>query len=80
MNGEKEWASKFKLLNNEDGPIAKLQKSLTLLEKVLVSSCNKDNYMKALKWPFDKKEVQEILFIIDRQKSLFQLAQGNDQL
>lgn len=80
MNGEKEWASTFKLLNNENGPIAQLQENLNLLERRLASASNKDNYLKALKWPFDKKEIQEILVNIERQKSLFQIAQENDHL
>ena len=80
MNGEKDWASTLKLLNTDDGPIAQLQGCLNHLQRKLASTSDKDNRMKALRWSFDKKEVQDILVIIERQKSLFQTAQQNDHL
>lgn len=80
MNGEKDWASTLKLLNNDNGPIAQLQVCLNHLESKLALSSDKDDRMKALRWPFDKKETQDVLGIIERQKSLFQIAQQNDHL
>lgn len=80
MNGEKDWASTLKLLNDDNGPIAQLQGRLDQLENKLALSSEKDDRMKALKWPFDKKETQDVLALIERQKSLFQIAQQNDHL
>ena len=80
MNGEKDWVSTLKLLNNDNGPIAQLQGCLDQLESKLALRSEKNDRMKALKWPFDKKETQDVLAVIERQKSLFQIAQQNDHL
>lgn len=80
INGEKDWASTLKLLNNDNGPIARLQTCLDLLERKLASPSDKNDRMIALRWPFDKKETQDVLVTIERQKSLFQTAQQNDHL
>lgn len=80
MNGEKEWASTLKMLNNANGPIAQLQGCLDHLQRKLHLTSDQDDQVKALRWPFDKKETQEVLVFIERQKSLFQIAQQNDHL
>ena len=80
MNGEKDWASTLKLLNNDNGPIAQLQACLNHLESKLALISGKDDRIKALKWPFDNKEIQDVLVTIERQKNLFQIAQHNDHL
>lgn len=71
MNGEKDWTSTLKLLNCDDGPIAHLQESLNLLERKLASVSDTNNLMKALTWPFGKKETQDVLIAIELQGAYF---------
>jgi len=49
------------------------------LEKALGKDKMKKFGMRALKWPFDKKEVDDAVAVIERCKTTFNLALGCDQ-
>ena len=68
------------LLNAPNGPLIQLRKTLELLVEKLVPGSRIQQIAKALKWPFDKTEINEILGTIERLKSLFSLAMQNDHM
>lgn len=63
------------------GPLDQLKETLEkLATKLLPHTSRLKNAIQAVKWPFDKVGVMEILNSIERQKSLFQLALENDHM
>ncbi|KAG8525235.1 uncharacterized protein KY384_008879 [Bacidia gigantensis] len=69
-------SSTLEVLMGPQGPIAQFQQSLDILESKLAGG----KIGKAIIWPFRKDEVKDILARLERQKSLFVLAQQNDQV
>lgn len=74
------WRESVQQLAVPDGPLDQFKKSLERLVKKLVPAGTFQIMKKSLTWPFDKKDVDEILQSIERQKSLFSLALENDHL
>lgn len=74
------WRDSVQQLAVSDGPLDQFKKSLERLVKKLVPTGTFQNLKKSLAWPFDKKDVDENLRSIERQKSLFSLALENDHL
>lgn len=60
-------------------PLASYDSLLKRLEKALAPSHGVRKLGKALKWPFDKPEVRQLLLELERCKSLFSLALHTDQ-
>ena len=74
------WLDTVKSLGTPQGPIAQYDSALKRLEVKLKPAVSWKKAGKALRWPFEKAEVTEILGSIERQKALFALALGNDHI
>ena len=69
-----------RLLVTPNGPLDLFRTVLQRLEARLVPVAGAAKVWKALRWPFDKAEVSDLLSSLERQKSLFSLALQNDHL
>lgn len=67
-------------LTTPNGPLVLFQKALERLESRLAGATKTGKVRKALKWPFDKAEVLDLLSTLERLKSLFTLAIETDHL
>lgn len=67
-------------LATPNGPIEQFKVTLELLANRLAPSKGWKKVGAVITWPFPKKEVKELLDTLERQKSLFILAQQNDHL
>ena len=74
------WLDTVKSLATSQGPIAQYDSALKRLEAKLKPVAGWKKAGKALRWPFEKTEVAEILGSIERHKALFGLALGNDHI
>jgi hypothetical protein len=73
------WARAFKLLSVPNGPLDHLKRALENLQSKLGPYPEKGRFRQTILWPFQKSEVTEILFEIERLKSYFLFALQNDQ-
>jgi hypothetical protein len=71
----KAWSETIKVLVAPDTPLSRLHVALHVVEIKLQS---KDGVRKALKWPFQEKDVQKIIELIEREKGLLELALANN--
>jgi len=62
------------------GPLAQLKKALEKLVFKLAPAGRLRKATRGLTWPFDKKEVDELLSMIERQKTFFVLALQNEHM
>jgi len=74
------WSSTLLSLNQSNGPIEQYQTALKRLESKLAPAKDWRKVGKAIVWPFQKEEIKEILSVIERQKTFFNLAQQNDHM
>ncbi len=74
------WSSTFLSLNRPNGPIEQLKAVLERLENKLAPAEGWRRVGNAITWPFQKEEIKEILNVIERQKTLFNLARQNDHM
>ena len=74
------WSSTLLSLNGPNGPIEQFKTALERLEKKLRPVEGLRKIVKAITWPFQKEEIIEILNVIERQKTLFNLARQNDHM
>lgn len=72
------WSSTLLSLNQPNGPIEQFKTALERLESKLTPAEGWRKVGKAIIWPFQKEEIKEILNVIERQKTFFNLAQQND--
>jgi len=76
--------SNLRLLNQPDGSIQQCQKELKVLATKLDTGQGKDSMrqfgLKALRWPFSKKDVDRSLSVIRGQKGIFNLALAVDTM
>lgn len=74
----------LRLLEKPDGPLKLCEKALTTLLEKLQSGSGKEKMrqfgIRALKWPFNNKEVMSIIAMIGRYKATFSLALNADQM
>ena len=70
----------MKSLNVPTGPLEQFKIALEHLASKLAPVDGLRKVGKALAWPFQKTEIQDILNMIERQKSLFNLALQNDHM
>ena len=76
---EARWGDTMKVLATDRGPLRQLEKALRGLEERLRPSDSRlKSFGKALKWPFDKKEIEAIVASLERSKSLLTLALQRD--
>jgi hypothetical protein len=70
-------STSIRALNVQNGPLEQFKGAMKRLEsKLRADGLNKVG--KTLAWPFQKKEIKDILHTIERQKTLFVLALQND--
>ena len=77
------WSATTRSLEEPDGPLDVLKKTLQQLEASLEGSASATGIKKAanlLRWPFKHCEVEKILEIIECQKSTLSLALENDHI
>lgn len=74
------WSSTLLSLNGPNGPIEQFKTALERLEKKVAPVKGLRKVSKAITWPFQKEEVEEILNVIERQIPLFNLARQNDHM
>jgi hypothetical protein len=72
------WSERIKALGVKGGPLDVLAAALKLINAKLQPKKGLKKVYATLKWPFDLDEVGKIISIIERQKSLLQLALAND--
>lgn len=76
-----QWSLTLQSLNVLDGPLAQFRKALERLSSRLAPPATGLKKLgNAIKWPFQKEEVKDILSSIERQKALFTLARQNDHM
>lgn len=68
------------VLSSPRGPLELLKEALEQLVRRLSPAGGLAKIGNSLAWPFQKKEIDEILRKIERQKSLIMLAMENTQL
>lgn len=74
------WSSTLLSLNKPNGPIEQFKIALERLETKLAPVGGLRKVGKAIAWPFQKEEIEEILNVIERQMPLFNLARQNDHM
>lgn len=74
------WSSTLLSLNKPNGPVEQFKTALERLENKLAPAKGWSKVGKAIVWPFQKEEIKEILNVIERQKTFFNLAQQNDHM
>ena len=74
------WSSTLLSLDGPNGPIQQFKTALERLEEKLTRVEGLRKIVKAVAWPFQKEEITEILNVIERQKTLFNLALQNDHM
>ncbi len=76
-----DWRATLALLDGSDGPTGQLETCFGGLKSKLDPPTNASKTLvQALKWPFDKKDTQDIFATVERQKSLLNPALTNDNL
>jgi len=71
----KAWSETVKVLEAADAPLGRLYAALQTVKTQLQT---KNSHSRALKWPFQEKEVEKIISTIEREKSLLSLALENN--
>lgn len=74
------WPTTIRSLAGPDGPLDQFRKALHSLADKLMPVVGMRKIGKALRWSFEKNEVQEVLSIIERQKTLFMLALQSEHI
>jgi hypothetical protein len=69
-----------KSLDGPKGPLDQFKIALERLAAKLAPSHGVQKFGKKITWPFQKAEIKEILDLIERQKSLFNMALNNDHM
>jgi len=75
-----EWLQTLTSLNTPKGPIEQFKLTLECLNSKLQPTGAPKKTLQVLAWPFHKQEVNDILWMLDRQTSLFKLALQNDHM
>ena len=74
------WLATMKSLMVPNGPLEQFKVALEDLASILMPVNKLMKIGNAMTWPFQKKEIRNILNAIERQKTLFALALQNDHL
>ena len=80
VTSDKLWSGVVTVLSSPRGPLELLKEALEQLVRRLSPAGGLTKIGNSLAWPFQKKEIDEILRKIERQKSLIMLAMENTQL
>jgi hypothetical protein len=74
------WLSTVISLSVPKGPLEQFKRALERLATRLAPTKKLEKIERALRWPFQREEIKDILSTIERQKSLFDLALQNDHV
>ncbi len=74
------WNTTLRALDVPNGPLEQFKAALESLAAKLAPVDGMKKFRKSLKWPFEEKEIKDILNRIERQKALLNLARQNDHL
>jgi hypothetical protein len=74
------WSVTIRSLNVPNGPLDQFKLAFELLTTKLAPVDGLKKMRKALAWPFQKTEIQSVIGMIERQKSIFNLALQNDHM
>jgi hypothetical protein len=77
--GTGSWCTTIEALKLPNGPLEQFKRIIEHLWSKLGNNSSR-KVQRALVWPFEKREIKEILHTIERQKSLFVLALENDHV
>lgn len=75
---EKTWSETIKALEGSDAPLGRLQNVLSVVKAKLEPKKGLEKALTSLKWPFKEKEVNKIIFTIEREKALLLIALTNN--
>lgn len=78
-NGES-WNATFRSLNMPNGPLRQFHVALEALASKLSPGDGLKKIGRSLMWPFQEKEIRQLLSTIESQKALFNLARQNDHM
>ena len=74
------WFAGLRSLGGEGGPLMEFKSAMEGIADKLAPATSGMNIRRAIRWPFDKKEIEAILSRIERLKSLVGLALQKDHL
>ena len=74
------WSQTLQSLFLPDGPLRHYEMTLQRIEHKMRHTQGPKKVIKIVTWPFQKKEVNELLDHLEHQKTLFLLAQQNDHM
>ncbi|CZR63705.1 uncharacterized protein PAC_13602 [Phialocephala subalpina] len=74
----KAWSETVKTLEDTDAPLGRLWVALNVVKAKLEPKIGLEKALTSLKWPSNEKEVEKIISVIEREKTLLQLALTND--
>ncbi|KAK3377238.1 hypothetical protein B0T24DRAFT_592853 [Lasiosphaeria ovina] len=74
----KAWLETIETLEAPDAPLGRLHLALKTLKAKLRPKEGLKNALASLKWPFNEKEIEVFLAVIEREKSLLELALSNN--
>ncbi|KAE8441895.1 hypothetical protein EG329_004201 [Mollisiaceae sp. DMI_Dod_QoI] len=72
------WRASVRSLDVPNGPLSQFKQSLESIVEKLAPAGGLEKLKRKFAWPFDHDTIKEILQVIERQKSLFNLALAND--
>lgn len=72
------WGQTIRSLAITGGPIDQFNKTIKIIKSKLEVGSGIKKIGQALKWPFQKAEVQSLISTLERQKSFFNIALQND--
>lgn len=78
--GDNKWSATLNSLDGTDGPLKQFEVFLKRLQSKLEPVEGIKKFGKAMSWPFQKKDVSDILLALERYKTLFTLARQNDHM
>jgi len=79
-DGGNEWFTTLKSLNGPQGPLKEYERTLEEIQAKFRPANPVGRMTRRLVWPFTKKEINDVLFRVERQKSLFAIALHNDHM
>lgn len=80
---DEDWATTIRSLAGSDGPLSQYQDILEQIISRLGINCDKislKHVVNSLKWPFTRKEVEELTTALEKLKSTFVIATTNDHV
>ncbi|ROW10339.1 hypothetical protein VMCG_01780 [Cytospora schulzeri] len=72
------WTETLKTLGEPGGPLDQLSEAFSLLKKRLAPKYGLAKVVERLKWPLEESDVSKMCDVLERQKSLLNLALSND--